>query len=68
MPYLLIQSNARYFLPIMDSIGKRGIVFSWNSNDYSILIEGTDNINKVKNIWDIIKNGVDYYKEGVEES
>lgn len=68
MPYLLIETNSRYFLPMMDSIGKRGIDFSWESNYHLILIEGAENIAKVKNIWDIIKNGIDRYEEGIEET
>lgn len=66
MAYLIIQAKPRYYLPMMDSIGKRGIVYSWNTENHLILIEGNENISKVKGIWNIIKNGVEKYEEGIE--
>lgn len=68
MLYLLIKAKPRYYLPMMDSIGKRGVSFLWNTDNHLILIEGAENISKVKNIWHIIKNGIEQYEEGIEES
>lgn len=69
MPYLLIQAkNLGYYIPMLDSIGKRGIRYMWNTENLVILIEGDDNITKVKSIWDIIKNGIKHYEEGIEEA
>lgn len=68
MAYLIIQAKPNYYLPMMDSIGKRGINYSWNTENRIILIEGDENISKVKAIWNIIKNGIEHYEEGRDES
>ena len=52
----------------MDSIGKRGIHYLWSASNYLIFIDGDENVNKVKLIWDIIKNGIESYEEFKEES
>ena len=52
----------------MDSIGKRGIHYLWNVSNYLIFIDGDENVNKVKLIWDIIKNDIESYEEFKEES
>lgn len=68
MTSLLIKAKPQYYLPIIDSIGKRGIHYLWNAENYLIFIDGDENVNKVKLIWDIIKNGIKSYEEFTEES
>ena len=68
MADLIIKAKPEYYLPMMDSIGKRGIPYIWNTENRIILIEGDENIAKVKAIWNIIENGIEYCQEIQEES